>query len=116
MQNARLWEKEQEQPKINQHYGGNAKPKKTIAFVSMGVTGVMGVMGVTAAHEIELQGSAQGCLKFDLGILFLKSLRVVSCQAKYHEVVMDRSRWCRCAYHRLQSLIPIGMIQRRFRD
>jgi len=107
MQNARLWEKEQEQPKINQHYGGNAKPKKTIAFVAM---------GMIAAHEIELQGSAQGCLKFDLGILFLKSLRVVSCQAKYHEVVMDRSRWCRCAYHRLQSLIPIGMIQRRFRD
>jgi len=26
----------------------------------MGAMGVMGVMGVTAAHEIELQGSAQG--------------------------------------------------------
>jgi len=78
MQNARLWEKEQEQPKINQHYGGNANPEKTLAFVAMGIMGIMGVMGAMgvmvamgamgaiAAHEIEFQGLAQGCSKQEL--------------------------------------------------
>ena len=37
-------------------------------------------------------GEVLGCSTIDLNI-FLKSLRPVFCQTKYHDVVMDRSAW-----------------------